>query len=207
MTPSTPTFAPPTPLFEERLRPSARAWLWLAAIVVITFLAVAPVIVPFAIVAWAINVGRFWRSNVRIYDDYCWVGRRWVRLAALDLATLGRASNTWPWRAFSSRYLGANPIWTRDSVGIRGIDGAKPYWVAVGTNRRAELVDVLTHAVSRAQERVGPATWAVPGGTPLPAPGWHPDPWQPADRLRWWDGAQWSGHTAPRPTPRPGDPS
>jgi len=33
-------------------------------------------------------------------------------------------------------------------------------------------------------------------------PGWHPDPWNAAS-LRWWDGTQWSGKTAPIGTPPP----
>jgi len=190
----------PVPLFEEHLRAPARAWWWLAAIAVITFLVVAPLIVPIAVLAWLINVGRFWRSRVRVEDDYMWVGKRWVRLAALDLSTLGRAGNTWPWRAFSKRYLGANPIWTRDSVAVRGIEGTKPYRVAVGTNRREELVDVLARAVPAAQARVGTATWATPVAA-TPPPGWHPDPWDPDRQLRWWDGAQWTGYTWVRGQP------
>ena len=194
---TSPVSAMPTasmPLFEERLRAPARAWWWLAVIVVITFLVIAPIIVPVAVLAWAINVGRFWRSTVRIEGDELWVGRRWVRLAALDLTTLGRAGNTWPWRAFNRRYLGANPIWTRDSVGLRGIDGAQSYWVAVGTNRREELVAALSRAVPAAQARVGPATWATPIAA-TPPPGWHPDPWDPDHHLRWWDGTEWTGYT------------
>lgn len=39
--------------------------------------------------------------------------------------------------------------------------------------------------------------------TPLPGPGWHPDPHQPA-RLRYWDGRAWTQHTSPVPaTPHP----
>ena len=33
-------------------------------------------------------------------------------------------------------------------------------------------------------------------------PGWHPDPYNPAD-VRYWDGAQWSPHTASRAQPPP----
>lgn len=182
-------------LYEENIAPTRRAWLWFVAIVAITFLAIAPVVVPIAVIAWLVNVVRYRRSSVRVDEDYLWVGKRWVRLAALDLRTLDRAGNTWPWRAFNRRWLGANPLWTRDSVALRGIDGAKPYWVAVGTNRRDELVSVLEVAVPAAQARVGPATWAIPGASP-PA-GWHPDPWAPRERQRWWDGEQWTGHTWP----------
>jgi hypothetical protein len=190
------------PLYEESIAPTRRAWLWFVAIVTITFLAIAPLVVPIAVIAWLINVVRYRASRVRIDDDYLWVGKRWVRLAALDLRTLDRAGNTWPWRAFNRRWLGANPIWTSDSVALRGIDGGQPYWVAVGTNRRDELVSVLERAVPAAQARVGPATWALPGTT-LPPAGWHPDPWAPQLRQRWWDGAQWTGHTWPPTTAPP----
>ncbi len=29
-----------------------------------------------------------------------------------------------------------------------------------------------------------------------PGPGWHEDPWD-STQLRWWDGSEWTGHTAP----------
>jgi len=181
--------------FEERLRPTRRGWLWLPPIVVVTFLAIAPVIVPLALIAWFINVARYWGVVVRIDDDYLWVGRRWARLATLDLTTLGRAQNTWPWRAFSRRWLGGNPIWTRDSVGVRGFDGGKPYWVSVGTDRRDELVAVLETAVGEARARA--VAWAERARSASP-PSWHPDPWDPVGSLRWWDGTQWTGWTWPR---------
>jgi hypothetical protein len=181
--------------FEEQLRPTRRGWLWLPPIIVVTFLAIAPVIVPIALIAWFINVGRFWRVVVRIDDDYLWVGRRWARLAALDPTTLGRAQNTWPWRTFSTRWLGGNPIWTRDSVGIRGFDAGKPYWVSVGTNKRDEFVAALEAAIPPARERA--AAWAARAATVSP-PSWHPDPWDPVGALRWWDGSQWTGWTWPR---------
>lgn len=34
--------------------------------------------------------------------------------------------------------------------------------------------------------------------TPLPGPGWHPDPHQPG-YLRYWDGRAWTSHTSPLP--------
>ena len=196
----------PTPLFEERIGPSRRAWMWFPIVCTVTLFALAPLAVPIAVLAWFVNVVRYRKAAVRIDPDYLWVGRRWVRLAALDLTTMGRAGNTWPWRAFNSRYLGANPIWTNDSVAVRGIDGGRPYWVAAGTNHREELVSVLREAVPAAKERAQAAgTWS-PIPRLLPPPAWHPDPWDPAGHLRWWDGHQWTGYTVPHPSDERGTP-
>ncbi len=194
--------APELPRFEERLRPVGRGWLWLPAVLAITFLAIAPIFVPVALGAWFVNVARYWRIVVRVDADHLWVGKRAVRLAALDLTTLGRAQNSWPWRPFSRSWLGGNPIWTSDSVGVRGFD-SKPYWVSVGTNRREELVAILEEAVPEAKQRVV-ATGAGPFAAAVAPAGWHPDPWDPVGALRWWDGARWTGWTH-QPSPgRPG---
>ena len=182
----------PPVLFEERLRPQRRSWWWLAVISLITFFTIGLIVVPFAIVAWFINIARFRSSTVRIDTERIWVGQRSLRLTALDLSKVDRATNAWPWRAFSSRYLGGNPIWTRDSVGIRGRDGRKKCWLSVGTNRRDELLQTLTDAAAGARERADAAATAYAGHV---LPGWYADPWD-ATRIRWWDGQQWTGYAA-----------
>jgi len=185
-------------VFEEDLKATGRAWWLLPVVTVVAFFAVAPLVAPIAVAAWFVNVLRFRKTKVRIDAGQLMVGRRSVPLAALEPSTLGRAGNTWPWRVFNRRYLGANPIWTRDSVGMRGIVDRKPCWVAVGTNRRDELVTVLNQAVVDARADTQAAT-----GSALPPAAWHPDPWNPREQLRWWDGKQWTGYTAPR---HPGGP-
>lgn len=195
--------APADALYEEHLAALRRDWRWLPVVVVVTFVAIVPALAPVTALAWLYNVARYRKVGVRVEPDYLWVGRRSVRLCALELSSLGQAGNTWPWRSLNRRYLGANPIWTRDSVSLRGIDGGKRYWVAVGTNNRDALVDVLTHAIPAARARAEAAgTWS-PVTTHLPPAAWHPDPWDPAGQLRWWDGAQWTGWTAPSPSSEP----
>ena len=193
------TWHPPA-RFEERLRPSARAWWWLLPISVVTFFTISLLVVPLAVLAWLINVGRFFRVRTRIDDECITVGRRSVRLQALDPSTLARATNPRPWRVFSPRYLGGNPIWTRDSVGIRGVDGDRKVWVAVGTNRRDEFVEVLLAGIAAARARVAQAdaAYAASPETVLAAPGWYDDPEDPTG-LRWWDGGRWTEYRAPRP--------
>lgn len=184
----------PPVLFEERLRPRGRAWWWLLVICVISLFTLGLVIVPIALVAWFVNVGRFARTRIKVDTERIWVGSRSLRLTALDLDSVGRATNPRPWRVFSPRYLGGNPVWTRDSVGIKGREGTKKCWVSVGTNRRDELLETLGTAAADARARRDAAAAAY-AGRPLPGPGWYPDPWD-ARRIRWWDGEEWTGYAA-----------
>lgn len=184
----------PPVLFEERLRPRGRAWWWLLVICVISLFTLGLIVVPIALVAWFVNVGRFARTRIRVDTERIWVGSRSVRLTALDLDDIGRATNPRPWRVFSPRYLGGNPVWTRDSIGIKGVDGTKKCWVSVGTNRRDELVDTLRTAATDARARREAAASAY-AGYALPAAGWYTDPWD-ATRIRWWDGEEWTGYAA-----------
>ncbi len=185
-------------LFEERLAARGwRAWRWLPFALAITVLVIDPAFAPVTLAAWVVNVIRFRRTVVRVDPWTISVGRKRLPLATLDLATLGRASNTWPWRVWNPRWLGANPIWTADSVGITGRDGSRRVWVSVGTDRRDELVAVLTRAVGQA--RAGAAV-----AVRVPPPGWYADPWDPVSALRWWNGASWTGYVARRPGRAPG---
>ncbi|MFM8304043.1 MAG: DUF2510 domain-containing protein [Actinomycetota bacterium] len=193
----------PETLFEEPLRPQGRAWWWLLVICLVVAFTLGLVVVPIAVAAWFVNVGRFARTRLRVDAERIWVGRRSVRLLALDLDTIGRATNPRPWRVFSPRYLGANPVWTRDSVGIHGREGTRKCWVAVGTNRRDEFLATLVAAATAARARREAAVLAY-GDGPLPAPGWYDDP-EHLDRIRWWDGTMWTGYSADRVTPGPPD--
>ena len=97
-----------------------RAWGLFILSLVVTVVAVHPFIAPFAALSWLVSVFRFSRTTVRVDFETITVGKRTAPLAGLDLSTLGRAGNPWPWRHFSNRFLGANPIWTTDSVRVRG---------------------------------------------------------------------------------------
>ena len=177
-----------------------RAWgLFLLALVV-TVLAVHPYFVPLVIISWAISVWRFARSQVRIDADLITIGNRSAALAGLDLSTLGRARNPLPWRYFSPRYLGANPIWSKDSIRVRGRDRrGQLVLVDVGTNHRDQLIAVLTEAVPAARARAaqydaGASVW--PAAHVAPPPAWYDDPWAPGFGWRYWDGWRWTAHVA-----------
>jgi len=66
--PSAPS-APTAPLFDEPVGANRRAWVWLPVIIVVTFFATAPVVVPIAVLAWLYNVLRFRRTRVRVDAD------------------------------------------------------------------------------------------------------------------------------------------
>ena len=138
---------------------------------------------------------------IRIDTERIWVGRRSAaahRARLLD--TVDRATNPWPWRVFNNRYLGGNPIWTRDSVGIRGRDGKRrSYWLS----RRAPTGATNCSQPSStpwltARARSASAAAAAYVGRPLPPPGWYDDPWDAhADPLV--GRQQWTGYAAVHP--------
>lgn len=188
----------PGALYLERLGMPRRAWGLFAFALGVTTFAIHPLYVPVVALAWAVSVVRYNRTGVRIDQHAITVGRRSALLATLDLTTLGQARNPWPWKIFSKRYLGANPVWTRDSIRLRGRVGGKKVIVAVGTNRRDELVAVLSAAVDAAK-LVGP--WGPPPHRPRP--GWYVDPYGQAGAVRWWDGTRWTPFAArPHEPPR-----
>ena len=81
--------------YEERVGPAPRAWLWLPVIVVITALAIAPIVVPLALLAWIINVLRYRGAVVRVDDD--WVtdqASRSLRATATPIITRIRSTSS-----------------------------------------------------------------------------------------------------------------
>ena len=147
-----------------------KAWGLFALALVTTTVAVHPYATVMVVLSWGYSVVRFSRTAVRIDPWWLTVGGRSAPLVGLDLRTIGRARNPWPWKVFSKRYLGANPIWTADSVRIvgRGADG-EPVLVAVGTNRRDEFLAALHDAVARAYGAAAPSPFTDPqAGVPQP---------------------------------------
>lgn len=192
------------PLYRERLDAGARGWGLFTFAVVITAVAVSPKVVPVTVLAWIVNLVRFSGTEVRIEEGEVRVGRKRAPLSAFDPSTLSRANNTWPWRTLDPHWLGANPIWTKDSVRLTGHDSRGPVWLNVGTNDRDALVAALMHGIRQANDAGDMATVGTVGHGPqaranLPSAGWYPDPWNPVVSVRWWDGQAWTGHTHPRP--------
>jgi hypothetical protein len=194
-------------LYRERLDVGARGWGLFLLAVLITAVAVSPKLVPITVFAWLLNVARFSGTEIRIDDNQVAVGRKRAALTSFDPSTLARACNTWPWRTWSERWLGANPIWTKDSVQLVGSTNRGTVWLNVGTNHRDELVAALMSGIRQAHERqaheadVG-ATSTAEGSaarTGCAAQGWYADPWNPVASVRWWDGTAWTSHVQARP--------
>lgn len=181
------------PQFHERLGAPRQAWLLFGLALLVGVVAIHPLTVPLIVLSWLYAVVRHARTEVRVDADAIRVGKRTAAVGWLDPMTLGRARNPWPWRPFTRTYLGANPIWTSDSVRVLGRDPrGRKVIVAVGTSRRDELVAVLEWAMAGARARAGALA-----GTSLPVAGWYDDPWAPGASWRWWDGFRWTAYAAP----------
>ncbi len=184
------------PTYEEKLRLRGRQWGWFVAITFVTVLGGGVVLVPFVLLAWFYAVIRFFASTIKLQDGRLHVGAKSTPLGGLDLSTVGRAKNNWPWAIFSDQWLGAVPVWTKDSIGLTGIDDhGNKVRVALGTNRRDELLAALTAGVTQA--RGGVSGTVLPPPVQVP-PGWYDDPWNPVGQLRWFDGRAWTGYTHQR---------
>jgi hypothetical protein len=188
-----------TTVYRERLTMNRRGWALLLGSLVLTVFIVHPLFVVVTAGAWLFNVLYYQGVEVRVDDELVWVGSKSVPLAALDLSTCDRASNTWPWKTLSKNWLGANPIWTRDSLSLRGDVDGRRVRLNVGTDHRDELLAALTRGVQQAQAQVQ-ATTSTPTRPGTPPPGWYVDPWNPVVGVRWWDGLHWTAHVALRQT-------
>jgi hypothetical protein len=159
--------AAPALLYEERLGMPRRAWGLFGLALLTTVVAVHPLAVIPVVLSWGYSVVRFNRSTVRISPDWFMVGKRMTPLAGLDLRTIGRARNPWPWKVFSRRFLGANPIWTADSIRIVGQDlHGEQVVIAVGTNHRDQLLAVLHDAVQQSYSRLAQRPYVAPAAPP-----------------------------------------
>ncbi len=187
-----------TILFRERLGMPRRAWLLLGLALLVGVVAIHPFSAVLIVLSWLYSVLRFRRTEVLIDGDSIRVGKRVARLVWLDPATVGRARNPWPWRPFTRTYLGANPIWTSDSVRVLGRDPrGRRVVVAVGTQHRNELVTTLEAAIRNAHQPTALHPAGVFTVTATAGPGWYDDPWAPGAAWRWWDGWRWTAHAAP----------
>jgi hypothetical protein len=100
-----------------------------------------------------------------------------------------------------------------DTIDVASRDSLKPGWglyldLAASIALTATCALLLREALARHRAtrpaRVAAAAWPGQPAQPVQPtppvqsaavpPGWHPDPW--GQRLRYWDGAQWTGHTA-----------
>jgi hypothetical protein len=156
--------------YRESLRMPRSSWKLLAFSVLITVFVIGWPYLFVLAALWGYQVAR--TNSLELIIDEQWVRlrKRRIPLKALDPETLGRASNPWPWRRWSSRWVQFDPIWTADSVGMRGSWNGKRVWLGVGTNQREAFVEALLAAVYEAKAGEGlplrpPQRLAPPNGT------------------------------------------
>jgi hypothetical protein len=141
--------------YRESLRMPKRTWRLVAFSAVVTVLVIGPAYLVVLGLLWGFQAAR--TNSLELVIDEQWVRLRHRRipLKALDPNTLGRASNPWPWRRWSTRWVQFDPIWTSDSVGMRGSWEGKKIWLGVGTNQRDAFVDALLAAIAAAKAAEG----------------------------------------------------
>jgi hypothetical protein len=112
-----------------------------------------------------------------------------------------------PWGTAAERYFDGG-AWSRQTRPVGTVGDDPPPAIAQPAVPTSPVVEPGVGVPGgRGVATTDPAPVAgQPGEAPsadaqadMPPPGWHPDPWGLA-ALRWWDGANWSGHVSGPPT-------
>ncbi len=146
----------------------------------------AAVISAGCLVAWAASAGWKWGWLIPV-----------IALGSLSLLTV---------IADGSAISGGDFVQTGSGDGVPSSAGWGLYVSGLGAlSLAAAAVTLLAASIRAGTSPVASAPGAAPA-VPLPAPGWYPDPSNPAGPARWWDGTQWGGQAAPPPPPPPPPP-
>jgi hypothetical protein len=158
--------------YREPLKMRRSVWRLIIFSLVATWFTVGFFYTIALVLIWVIQSARFSKRYVEIDEYWVRVGRKRLPLKALDPSTLGRASNPWPWRQWSKRWVQCDPVWSSDSVGMRGTIDGKTVWLGVGTEQRDELVAALLAAIDDAKRAEG-LPLRPPRQLPSPTPFWE----------------------------------